>query len=189
LLAEAQDEYGDYTYDQTGTLNYLTATCPAPSQPCNVSYFDIAYDGAAAGTYPLTLTATWDSITQTIPLTLVVIPPDFTVSLSPQSLTIAPGTAQTLTVAVQLLNLSGSVSLALENLPDGVTASGPVTLTASGNALFGLSISPQAALGTTMITLSGQSTLTRGSFTILPQGSPGAPAHTVQIPLTIATSP
>jgi hypothetical protein len=186
LLAEAQDEYGDDIYNQTTTLNGLTATCPAPNELCNISYFDIAYNGAAAGTYPLTLTATWDSITKTMPLTLVVIPPDFTVSPTPQSLTIAPGTAQGLSIAVQLENLSGSVSLALENLPAGVTASGPVTLTASGTALFELSASSQAALGTTMITLSGESTFIRNSHMI---PSPATPTHTIQIPLTIATSP
>ena len=84
LLAEAQDEFGDTNYDQTTTLNYLVASCPASQiQLCDASYFSIAYDGAVAGTYPLTLTATWDSITPTTPLTLVVTPPDFTVSVSP----------------------------------------------------------------------------------------------------------
>jgi hypothetical protein len=190
LLAEAQDENGDYNYAAATTLNYLTATpWIGTTVPGTASYFSIAYDGAAAGTYPLTLTATWDSITQTIPLTLIVTPPDFTVSLTPQSLTIAPGGTQGLTAAVQV-NLSGSVSLTLENLPDGVTSSGQVVLTQSGNASFGVAVSPQASPGTTMITLSGESTLTRGSYTILPYNSPGAPAHTIQIPLTVtAPSP
>jgi hypothetical protein len=189
LLAEAQDEFGDYNYGAATTLNYLTATPSIGLVPGAASYFSIAYDGAAAGTYPLTLTATWDSITQTIPLTLVVTPPDFTVSLTPQSLTIGPGGTQGFTAAVQV-NLSGSVSLTLENLPDGVTSTGQVVLTQSGNASFGVAVSPQAAPGTTMITLSGESTLTRGSYTILSYGSPGAPAHTIQIPLTVtAPSP
>ena len=187
FLAEAQDEFGDYNYAAATTLNYLTATPSIGTVPGMASYFSIAYDGAAAGTYPLTLTATWDSITQTIPLTLVVTPPDFTVSLTPQSLTIAPGGTQGFTAAVQV-NLSGSVSLTVENLPDGVTGGGQAVLTQSGNASFELAVSPQAAPGTTMITLSGESTLTRGSYTIL--AGPGAPAHTIQIPLTVtAPSP
>jgi hypothetical protein len=184
LLAEAQDEFGDYNYGAATTLNYLTATPWIGTVPGTASYFSIAYDGAAPGAYPLTLTATWDSITQTIPLTLVVTPPDFSVSLTPQSLTIAPGGTQGLTAAVHA-NLSGSVSLTLENLPGGVTSGGQIVLTQSGTAYFSLTVSPQAAPGTTMITLSGESTLTRGSYTILPYNSPGAPAHTIQIPLTV----
>lgn len=186
LLAEAQDAFGDTNYAPATTLNYLVASCPgsSPTQLCKASYFSIAYDGAAAGTYPLTLTATWDSITQTIPLTLVVTPPDFTVSVNPPGLTIVPGTMQSLTVAVQV-DLSGTVTLALENLPAGVTGGGPITLTSSGNAVFPLTASPQAVLGTTSITLSGQSTLTKGTMTI---PSTAAPAHTIQIPLTVTAS-
>jgi uncharacterized membrane protein len=185
LLAEAQDQFGDTNYAPATTLNYLVASCPgSPIQLCKASYFSIAYDGAAAGTYPLTLTATWDSIIQTIPLTLVVTPPDFNVSVSPPNLTIVPGTTQSLTVAVQV-DLSGTVTLALENLPAGVTGGGPATLTSSGNAVFSLTASPQAVLGTTSITLSGQSTLTKGTMTL---PSTAAPAHNIQIPLTIAPS-
>ena len=139
LLAEAQDEYGDTDYASSTTLNYLTASCSA-NGPCNASYFSVAYDGAAAGTYPLTLTMTCDLVTQTMPLTLVVTPPDFTVTVSPPSLTIVPGGVQSLTVAVQV-DLSGSVTLTLENLPAGVTVSGPVTLTTTGNAVFNLTAS------------------------------------------------
>jgi hypothetical protein len=58
-----------------------------------------------------------------------------------------PGTTQSLTVTVQV-DLSGTVTLALENLPAGVTGSGFVTLTTSGNGVFYLTASPQAVLGT-----------------------------------------
>jgi hypothetical protein len=187
LLAEAQDPNGDTNYGPGTTLNYLTASCPGGGQLCAASYFSIAYDGAAAGTYPLTLTETWDSITQTVPLTLVVIPPDFTVSV-PQSPTIVPGTTQGFTAAVQV-NLSGTVTLALENLPAGVTTGNPVTITSSGNVNLGVIASTQAVPGTYSISLVGTSTLTNGTTTILGPGSPEAPAHTIQFPLTIATAP
>jgi hypothetical protein len=58
-----------------------------------------------------------------------------------------PGTTQSLTVTVQV-DLSGTVTLALENLPAGMTGSGFGTLTTSGNAVFYLTARPQAVLGT-----------------------------------------
>ena len=92
-------------------------------------------------------------------------PPDFSISLSPSSRTVAPGgsTAYTLTVVPQN-GFSGTVNLTAPGLPTGLTPTfGTYSITGSGS---------------TTLTISAVACGLAGSFTVTATGSSGALAHT-----------
>src|SRR5205807_441333 len=90
------------------------------------------------------------------------LPPDFGLSTSPGTLTIAQGSngSSTITVAPQNA-FAGNVTLAVSGLPNGVTASfstNPTTPTSTMSTLT-LTASSTAATGMSTVTVSGSSRL------------------------------
>src|SRR5262249_12365860 len=78
---------------------------------------------APGGTYPLTITGTAGGVTHTVAVALVVSGRDFSLSVSPSSVTISRGQSAKYTVDVSLVGGSvGSVSLTVAGLPTGTTA-------------------------------------------------------------------
>ena len=103
--------------------------------------------------------------------------PNFTLTASPSSLTIAQGSNGTSTITVNLLNgFTGSVSLSASNLPSGVTASFNPTTTTTTSVLT-LTASATAATGTTTITITGVSGSLTNTTTISLTVSTGATAN------------
>ncbi|MBU6410539.1 MAG: RICIN domain-containing protein, partial [Verrucomicrobia bacterium] len=99
--------------------------------------------------------------------------PDFSLSASPNSLTITQGANGTSTISVNPVNgYNNTVSLSASGLPSGVTASFNPGSTTSGSTLT-LTASATAATGSTTVTISG----TDGTLT-----------HTTTISLTVAAS-
>jgi hypothetical protein len=116
---------------------------------------------AALGTATVTITGKSGSLTQTTTLTLTVVGPDFSLTATPNKLTIPPGSSGTSTIAVAPVNgFAGSVSLAASGLPSGVTAAFSPNPTTSTSTLT-LTVSASAAAGTKAITITG----TSGSLT------------------------
>src|SRR6266704_3258592 len=114
-------------------------------------------------------TATFDNVSVSAPL------PNFSLSTSPSSLTIAQGTSGASTITVTPLNgFNSNVSLSASGLPSGVTASFNPSSTASTSTLT-LAASSTAATGTVTVTVTGTSgsltTTTTVSLTVNPQGS------------------
>lgn len=108
---------------------------------------------AIAGTYPIVIRGVGGSITQSAALSLVVraLPADFTLSLSPSSVTVNPGSSGSFTANLSRTNFTGSVNFSLSGLPEGVTGSCPAT---SGNsATCTLSASASAIAGTTNVSV------------------------------------
>src|SRR5947199_39661 len=100
-------------------------------------------------------------------------PPDFSLSTSPGTLTIAQGSngSSTITVAPQNA-FAGNVTLAVSGLPNGVTASfstNPTTPTSTMSTLT-LTASSTAATGMSTVTITGDSDTLR---------------HTTTLPLTV----
>src|SRR5512133_2183476 len=91
--------------------------------------------GTAAGTYPVTITGSDGSLSHTANVSLTVTPaPDFTVSATPSSRSIASGSSATFTLTVGALNgFTGTVGFGTSTLPTGLGASfTPATVTSSG---------------------------------------------------------
>ncbi|HVS88234.1 MAG TPA: protease pro-enzyme activation domain-containing protein [Candidatus Acidoferrum sp.] len=110
------------------------------------------------GTVTVTITGTSGSLTHNTTITLTVkAAPNFTLSASPSSLTIAPGAKGTSTITITPQNgFNGSVSLSASGLPSGVTASFSTNPTKSKSTLT-LTASSTAATGTVTVTITGKS--------------------------------
>jgi regulation of enolase protein 1 (concanavalin A-like superfamily) len=113
---------------------------------------------AAVGTFPVTITGTSGSLTNTTTISLIVNPQgSFTISAAPTGLTVPQGSSGTSTVTIALQGgFNGTISLSASGLPNGVTASfnpGSTTTTSS----LTLTASPTAATGTVAVTVTGSS--------------------------------
>jgi hypothetical protein len=135
---------------------------------------------AAAGNATLILTGTSGTLSHsvTVPVTISSpAPPDFTLSLSPTSLTIMAGAAgsQVSVTAAAVNSFSGTVAVAITGLPTGVTAN-PATL----------SLTPGTAQSTTLTAALGAAAATPAvAFT----GTSGSFAHSASLALTVQAAP
>jgi hypothetical protein len=106
-------------------------------------------------------------------------PPDFSVSASPSSLTVAQGSSGTSTITVGSLNgFSSAVTLSASGLPSGVTASfspNPITPPPGGSAASTLTLNAAAGAAT-------------GTSTVTVTGTSGATTHSTAINLTVTAT-
>jgi hypothetical protein len=131
---------------------------------------------AAAGTSTVTLTGTSgaSSHTATVSLTVTVPPPpDFSLTISPISLTLTGGaTGGVISVTATAANsFTGTVAVAITGLPTGVTAN-PVTL----------SLTPGTAQSTT---LTAAATVAAATATVTFTGTSGSLIHAATLALTV----
>ncbi len=95
---------------------------------------------------------------------------DYSLSASPNSLTIVQGNSGASTITVTPSNgFNGSVSLSASGLPAGVTAS----------------FNPASTTSTSTLTLTASSTATTGTATVTVTGTSGSLSHTTTIALTV----
>ena len=123
-----------------------------------------ASNTATVGEATVTITGTSGSTTETATLTLTVTAePNFTISISPTSLSVPPNTNPTATITVTFVGgLTGSVSLSATGLPSGVSANfAPSSLNSSGTATVNFFSQTSTPAGTTNISIVG----TDGSVT------------------------
>ncbi len=122
--------------------------------------------GTAPATATATFTGTSGGLTHTASLAVTVTAPppppqpDFSLAITPQSLSISPGAAgQPVQLSATALNgFSGNVSVALSGLPAGVTASpATLSLTAATPQSVTLSAANNAALGNASVVFTGVS--------------------------------
>jgi hypothetical protein len=133
----------------------------------------ITTTGSPAGNSTVTITGTSGTLTHTATVALTITAPDFTVSASPSSLTVAAGNLATYAVTIGALNgFTSSVSLAASGLPAGANASfSPASVNTSGSSTL------------TITTTAG--TTPAGSSTITITGTSGTLTHTATVALTI----
>ncbi len=124
---------------------------------------------APVGTYTTTLTGTSGALTETttFPITITAATPNYTLSVSPATLTIAPGSTGTSTIAVtDEGGFTGSVTLAASGLPTGVTIT-IATNPAAATSVLSFTAAATAVNGTSTVTITGTSgTLTPVTTTI-----------------------
>lgn len=97
--------------------------------------------------------------------------PDYTLSSSPTSVSIAQGNSGTSTITVNPLSgFTGSVALTATGLPSGVTAS----------------FNPTSTTGTSTLTLTASSIATIGTATVTITGTSGTLSHTTTVSLTVS---
>ena len=135
---------------------------------------------AQQGTYSLTLTATSGSLTSQIPITLIIgtsSSPDFSLSSSPSSQTVTPGSGTSYTVSVSASGgFSGTVGFSVSGLPSGAGATfSPTSITTSGSTTMAVTTSSSTPTGTYPLTITGTSgSLTHTSAVTLVVSAPGS---------------
>jgi hypothetical protein len=98
--------------------------------------------------------------------------PDFTLSASPATLSVAQGATGSSTIKVAPVNgFAGNVALAASGLPAGVTAG----------------FNPTSTTGNSTLTLTASSTATVGAANVTVTGTSGSLSHSTTIALTITT--
>jgi len=157
LPAGATASFLPSTVNTSGT-SFLTVST-VPSTPSGTSNVTIT------GVGPVTTHSAVVSLTLTGPL------PDFTLSASPASRAVNPGTSTLpYTVTVNALNgFNSTVSFSVSGLPSGATPA--------------FSVNP--ASGSTSLTVATTSTTPAGSFPLTITGASGALSHTTSVTLVV----
>ncbi|MGA9672159.1 MAG: hypothetical protein WBQ94_23300, partial [Terracidiphilus sp.] len=155
------------------TANPATLTL-IPGTAQNVTL--TAASTTAAGSATVTLTGTSGTLSHTATVALTISappPPDFSLTVSPTSLTIVDGAASSpvSVLATALNSFSGTVAVTITGLPTGVTAN-PATLT----------LTPGTAQSTTLTAGSGAAAATP---TVTFTGTSGSLTHSATLALTV----
>src|SRR5205807_350939 len=116
---------GAVTLSLGGAPTGLTGAFDPAAPTGNTSTLTVSVGAAVApGVYNLTVDGTGAPGNRSTPFPLTVLPaPDYSLSLAPAALTIAPGATGTTTVTIARTNFTGAVTLSLGNAPAGVTGS------------------------------------------------------------------
>jgi hypothetical protein len=125
------------------------------------------------GAYTVTITGTSGSLSHTTTVSLTVNTAgqqNYSLSASPNSLSVARGSTGTSTITINPTNgFNGSVTFSGSNLPTGVTAA----------------FSPNPSTSKTTLTLTVSSSATTGTFSVRVRGRSGGLSHSVRISLTV----
>ncbi len=113
---------------------------------------------AVTGTSTVTVTGVSGTLKSTAMIALTIAaPPNFTLSVSPASLSVAQGSSGASTITGNALNgFNGTVSVAASGMPSGVTAAFSAG-SAPGTVLVTLAASSSAAMATSTVTITGTS--------------------------------
>ncbi len=124
-----------------------------------------------AGTYTLTITGVSGSLTHTTTVSLVVTAPDFTLSPSPASQTVARGSGTSYGVTINPTNgFAGQVTLSVTGLPTGA----------------GGSFAPNPATTSSTLSVTTDPTTTpAGTYTLTITGVSGSLTHTTTVSLVV----
>jgi hypothetical protein len=174
ITVAAQNGFmGSVTLAASGLPNGVTASFNTNPTTATSTLTLTAGSTATTGMSTVTITGTSGTLSHTTTLALTVnatATPDFSLSASPNSLTITQGSNGSSTITVTPQNsFTGSVTLAASGLPNGVTAS------------FGTN--PTTATST--LTLTAGSTATTGMSTVTITGTSGTLSHTTTLALTV----
>ncbi len=151
----------------------LTLT-PGAAQPITLT----AATTAAAGTATLTLTGTSGMLSHTTMVTLTVAPaPDFSLTVSPPTLTLTPGAAGSqISISSTAINsFTGTVAVAISGLPAGVTANQST-----------LNLTPGTPQNITLTAAAGASASTA---TVNFTGTSGTLIHSATLALAVSSLP
>jgi len=129
------------------------------------------------GTYPITVTGTSGSITETTSVSLIVTAPAFTMSAAPTSVSVVQGNSGTSTITTAVSGgFSSAIGLSASGQPAGVTVTfNPTSIAAPGS-------------GTSTMTMAVASTTQTGTYTITVTGAGGGLTRTAAVSLTVTAS-
>jgi subtilase family serine protease len=162
---------GSVSLSATGLPSGVTAGFN-PSSTTGTSTLTLTTSSTATlGTFTITITGKSGALSHTTTFSLTVTPqPNFALSASPNSLSLARGAKVTSTITVTPQNgFAGSVNLSASGLPRGVTAS----------------FNPSGITATSTLTLSATNKAPIGKFSIVIHGAAGNLTHSTTISLAV----
>ncbi len=152
-----------------------TATLsPTSITGAGTSTLTLSSGSAAPGTYPLIVTGSGPSATHSVTVTLTINPVaanDFSISASPNSVSVQQGNLATTTIATAVTSGSAqTVNLTAAGAPSGATATlSPTSVTAGASSTLTINTGTAAA----------------GSYTITVTGTGTSATHSTTVALTI----
>ena len=149
---------------------------PATVTDGGTTILNIATNGAAPGTYPLTISATGNSINHTASVTLTIVgPPDFTLTATPGTQSVAAGGSTSFTATATAQNgFTGSIGFSVTGLPAGAVGDfSPATVTDSGTTMLNIATNGAAP----------------GTYSLTINASGNSINHTAGVTLTITPPP
>jgi hypothetical protein len=160
------------------TASFSPTSIAAPGSGSSTLTFT-ASSTATIGTSTVTINASGGGISHSTTVSLTVsstATPDFAVSASPTSVSVAAGSSGTSTISTTVSGgFNSAISLSASGLPTGVTASfSPASIAAPGS-------------GSSTLTFTAASTAVAGTSTITINATGGAVSHSTTISLTITT--
>src|SRR5215471_17389486 len=161
----------------TGTFNPTSIAAPGSG---NSTLTFSASTTATTGTANVTVTATGGGVTHTTTVALTVTStatPDFSLSASPSSLSIAQGSSGTSTISTTVSGgFNSAISLSASGMASGVTASfSPTSIAAPGS-------------GSSTLSFTASSTATTGTSNVTVTATGGGVTHTTAVALTITAA-
>jgi hypothetical protein len=153
----------------SGTVNFSVSGLPpgaSPFAPSTIagqgtSTLKVATTASTApGSYTLTITASSASLSHSVKVALTVkLAPNFSVSVTPSTLTIKRGSSGNYNVSISALQgFTGSVSLKATGAPNSVTASfNPATVSGTGSSILRLQAGKSSRAGTYKLKITGTS--------------------------------
>ena len=141
----------------------------------NSSMLNVSTGTAAPGTYTLTVKGTEGSATHSTTVRLTVTAkPDFTISASPGTLSLAQGTSGSSSISTTVVGSAGTVGLAVSGAPSGATTSvTPASINAGGRATLNMNAGTAAP----------------GTYTLTVKGTEGSATHSTTVRLTVTAKP
>jgi hypothetical protein len=160
------------------TASFSPTSIAAPGSGSSTLTFT-ASSTATTGTSTVTINASGGGVSHSTTVSLTVsatATPDFAVSASPASVSVAAGSSGTSTVSTTVSGgFNSAVSLSASGLPAGVTAAfSPTSIAAPGS-------------GSSTLTFTASSTAAAGTSTITINASGGGISHSTTVSLTITT--
>jgi len=158
------------------TASFNPTSIAAPGSGNSTLTFS-ASSTATTGSSIVTVTASGGGVTHTATITLTVTAaatPDFTLSASPGSLSVAQGSGGSSTISTTVFGgFNSAISLSASGLPSGVAASfNPSSIAAPGS-------------GNSTLTFSASNTATTGTTNVTVAATGGGVTHTATVALTV----
>ena len=158
------------------TASFNPTSIAAPGNGNSTLTFS-ASSTATTGSSIVTVTASGGGVTHTTTITLTVTAaatPDFTLSASPGSLSVAQGSGGSSTISTTVFGgFNSAISLSASGLPSGVAASfNPSSIAAPGS-------------GNSTLTFSASNTATTGTTNVTVAATGGGVTHTATVALTV----
>ena len=141
-------------------VNFQPIVIGAPGAGNSTMYILVG-SGTPVGTYPITVTGYGGGIQHntTVTLTVIVQPPNFTISASPSSVTIQQGTQDGSTITSTISGgFNSSIALSASGQPSNTTVSfnpNPIPAPGSGTSAMTITVGSNTPTGTYPITVTG----------------------------------